>query len=105
MSENKANMVPRSGGAQNRLSPDRIDFFKGTHHQIGNSSWGFMAEPSSKSAYIQHDLKARPNLNEKNNAYNLRHHIHDYGQIGKQASNYVTESQMRQKWIQPRTVA
>ena len=32
VSENKAMMVPKSGAQQNRLSPERIDFFKGTHH-------------------------------------------------------------------------
>ena len=47
-----------------------------------------------KSSFPEHDVKNRPNINERNNAFNLRHHIHDYGKIGVQASGYVTSNQM-----------
>ena len=44
-SENAGKFFPQSA-ANNRLPSDRIEFFKGTHHQIGNPSWGMMgAEP------------------------------------------------------------
>ena len=98
VTESKGNMIGSPGINQNRLSPERIDFFKGTHHQIGNPNLGFMAEPTNKSTFVNHDVK-KQNLNANNNAFNLRHKVHDHGQIGKQASGFVTESQMRQKWI------
>ena len=86
--------VARSQAGSNRLSPERISFFKDAHFSHGNSSTGFTGFAMNKSAYPEHDVKNRPNINEKNNAYNLRHHIHDHGKIGIQATGYVTSNQM-----------
>ena len=54
-----------------------------------------------KQSFYSHDVKNRPDINDGNNAYRLRHHVHDYGQIGKQASNMVPDNAVRYKWIQP----
>ena len=107
MSEQKGKFasVTRSQANSNRLSPERISFFKDAHFSHGNPNAGMLGMCMSNSTYVAHDVKNRPNINEKNNAFNLRHHIHDHGQIGVQASGYVSSNQMTQKWVQPKTVA
>lgn len=64
-----------------------------------------MSEPASKQLVAHQAQKNHGNINGTNNAFNLRHAKHDFGQIGVQATGFVTESQMRQKWIQPKTVS
>ena len=97
--------VARSQVNSNRLSPERISFFKDAHFSHGNPNAALSSLCMSSSAFVEHDVKQRPNINEKNNAFNLRHHIHDHGQIGVQATGYVSSNQMTQKWVQPKTVA
>ena len=91
-SEQKGKYVSltRSQVNSNRLSPERISFFKDAHFSTGSANMGFSGMCMSKSTYVEHDVKNRPNINANNNAFNLRHHIHDHGKIGVQASGYVT---------------
>jgi hypothetical protein len=40
-------------------------------------------------------------INDGNNAFSLRHQVHNNGKIGQQNTSYVTDSQTRYRWIQP----
>ena len=56
---------------------------------------------SMKNTHVPLDLSGKKSINNGNNAYSLRHKIHDYGQIGTQNTQYVTDAQTRYKWVQP----
>lgn len=56
---------------------------------------------SMKGSFYERDLSGRKTINEGNNAFSLRHKIHDYGKIGTQSTTFVTDDQMRYKWVQP----
>ena len=57
---------------------------------------------SMKGAFDAKDHNGRATINDGNIAYNRRHHVHDNGQIGQQNTSYVTDSQTRFRWIQPK---
>ena len=59
---------------------------------------------ANNSTHYPLDLSGKATINNGNNAWSLRHKIHDNGKIGTQNTNYVTDSQMRYKWVQPKTV-
>jgi len=63
-----------------------------------------MGHTSQKSAHYELDMSGKRSINDGNNAYSLRNKVHDNGKIGTQNTNYVTDSQMRYKWVQPKNV-
>ena len=56
---------------------------------------------SQKNTHVPLDMSGKRSINDGNNAFSLRHKIHDLGQIGKQNTQYVTDAQTRYKWVQP----
>ena len=63
-----------------------------------------MGMTSMNSSFYSKDLSGKRSINDGNNAYNLRNKIHDNGKIGTQNTNYVTDNQMRLRWVQPNNV-
>ena len=55
-----------------------------------------------KCSFDPKDLSGKAKINDGNIAFNRRHHVHDNGKIGQQNTNYVTDSQTRFRWIQPK---
>lgn len=45
-----------------------------------------------KSSFYERDMSGRATINSGNNAWSLRHKIHDNGKIGNQNTNYVTDA-------------
>ena len=87
--------------SKNSVPQSRIKFFKDSHFTHDKPQFPIDANTSMKQSFYSHDVKNRSDINDGNNAYRLRHHVHDYGQIGKQASNMVPDNSVRYKWIQP----
>lgn len=45
-----------------------------------------------KSSFYEIDVSGKSTINNSNNAYSLRHKVHDHGIIGTQSTNYVTDT-------------
>lgn len=60
-------------------------------------------EPASnmRSDFGSKPLVGRNEINRENNAFRLKNFRHDYGKIGSQTSNMVSDNSMRFKWVQP----
>ena len=86
----------------NLLDKDRIKFFKEAHFDHCDRSQPMMGFTSMKGSFDEKDISGKKTINNGNNAFSLRHHVHDHGKIGQQNTNYVTDSQTRYRWIQPR---
>lgn len=63
-----------------------------------------MSNTSMQGSFYEHSVYGKRSINDGNNAYALRNKVHDNGKIGTQNTNYVTDSQMRYKWVQPNNV-
>ena len=83
------------------MSPDRVKFFKDAHFDFCDRKQPLQGNTSMKDSFYARDLSGKKTINDGNNARSLRHKIHDYGKIGSQNTSYVTDSQMRYKWVQP----
>ena len=59
-----------------------MKFFKETHFDHADRSQPMLNTTSMKSNYYEKDNSGKQSINNSNNAYKLRHKIHDYGQIG-----------------------
>jgi len=44
-----------------------------------------------KSSFYGVDISGKATINNGNNAFSLRHKVHDHGMIGTQSTNYVTD--------------
>lgn len=83
------------------MSPDRVKFFKDAHFDFCDRKKPMQGSTAMKDSFYARDLSGKRSINDGNNAYSLRHKIHDYGKIGSQNTNFVTDSQTRYKWVQP----
>ncbi len=63
-----------------------------------------MGQSAMKGSFDSKDMSGRKSINDGNNAFSLRHKVHDNGKIGTQSTTYVTDAQMRYKWVQPNRV-
>ena len=64
------------------MSPDRIKFFKDTHFDHADRQQPMMGMTSNKSTHYELDMSAKRSINDGNNAWALRHKVHDHGKIG-----------------------
>lgn len=44
-----------------------------------------------KQSFYERDLSGKATINNGNNAWSLRHKVHDNGKIGSQSTQYVTD--------------
>ena len=86
---------------ENILDKDRIKFFKDAHFDHCDRKQPMMSFTSMGTSFDPKDLSGKKTINNGNNAFSLRHHVHNHGKIGQQNTNYVTDSQTRYRWIQP----
>lgn len=100
-SENKRAYFAPSGPVRGALSPERVQFFKDTHFDHCDKKMPMMNTSAMKGSFDAKDMSAKRSINEGNNAWSLRNKVHDNGKIGNQSTNYVTDAQMRYKWVQP----
>lgn len=49
------------------------------------------ANTSMKQSFYERDISGKKTINNGNNAFSLRHKVHDHGTIGKNATPYVTD--------------
>ena len=102
MPENKRAFASPIKNDREALSPDRIKFFKDAHFDFCDRSQAQVSMTSMKGSYHEKDMSGKRSINDGNNAYSLRHKVHDHGKIGGQSVNYVSYAQMRYRWIQPK---
>ena len=90
--------------SKNSISPDRIKFFKDSHFNHNKPAFPLEPAGTMRSDFDKKQAVNRNVINRENNAFRLKDFRHDYGQIGVQASNMVSDNHMRYKWVQPRDV-
>lgn len=73
---------PGNGGGPQPLSQDRIKFFKDTHFNHQDASRPSVKATSMTASFYPQDHSGRKAINDGNNAYSLRHKVHDNGKIG-----------------------
>lgn len=100
--EQKRAYNPGNGSpVKNELEASRIKFFKDSHFDHRNPNLQETKTTQMKGSFLEKDLTGRKTINDGNNAFSLRHKIHDYGNIGLQKATFVTDDQLRYKWVQP----
>jgi hypothetical protein len=103
---NKTQFANFPNAARGSLPLERIKFMKESHFEPGPSKTTFASQSLSNFALKAPDLTNKtPKYDPANNhAYSLRHRSPALGDTKKNPNGFVTNSQIKIRWIQPQTV-